>query len=114
MISRSHALAGLGYGSLAVALVGLTAIGPTAGTVDRPGSADLTLSRDLASLTAAATDAAALTTEHDRATLAAPQVTPMADLTTEHDVAQLGAAETDQAVLEEEHDTATLTWEVVS
>jgi hypothetical protein len=116
MISRSHALAGIGYGSLALALVGLTAIGPVSGAdaVDVPGSADLSLSRDLASLTAAVTDAATLTTEHDRAQLGAPQVEPMAELTIEHDTAHLCAAETDQAVIDEEHDSATLTWEAVS
>ena len=115
MISRSHALAGIGYGSLAVALVGLTAIGPTSGaTADRPGSCDLTTELDTAHVCAAATDAAVLTVERDTVQLGAPTVEPMAVLTTEHDTAQLGATETDQAVIEEEHDTATLTWEVVS
>lgn len=112
MTPRAVALEGWGYGALAVALAGWIATAPD--VVDFPGSADLSLSRDLASLTAAVTDAATLTTEHDRAQLGAPQVEPMAELTTEHDTAHICATETDQAVIEEEHDTATLTWEVVS
>lgn len=111
MISRSHTLAGIGYGSLAVALVGLTAIGTSAVPVaDVPGSADLTVERDTVQIIAAETDAATLTTERDTAQIGA-DVEPMAELTVERDTAHVCAVETDDAVLDVLADTATITAE---
>ena len=115
MISRSHALAGIGYGALSVALVGLTAIGTSAVPVaDVPGSADLTVERDTVQILAAETDAATLATERDSVQIGAVTVEPMAELTIERDAVTLGAAETDAAVVVVERDTCELTWEVES